>query len=313
MLLLSGMVVMLMGMAFVPASEPDTLEDEDSFGPDEPDEPGTGHPVDPVFPPQPEPQPEPRPEPLPSVQDGTGDADWLYGSIGEDVLSGHGGDDDIRGAQGDDRIGGGAGSDTLLGDDDYGPGGRDTIDGGDDDDFIGGQNNDDALFGAGGNDTMFGGDGNDHVHGGAGDDWVGGNAGNDTLVGGAGRDDLDGGLGDDLLLAADDDEPDFLHGGDGDDTLVAGNGDYAEGGAGHDLYRLGLNHPDVPTLGQFDPAEDRIEVVLPAGYGHPGDLTLEPDDDGSVLLRLDGTAIARVLQTDVASLQDLSLTTVRAA
>ncbi len=140
-------------------------------------------------------------------QDGTPQADVIYGSDGDDIQQGNGGNDFLYGLDGADRLFGGGGNDTLFGLD-----GDDTLDGG---------NGDDVLDGWLGNDTLNGGAGNDLLSGVHGDDMLDGGQGNDTLQGDLGNDELYGGAGDDLLI-----------GGVGNDLLA--------GGEGHDTYVYGL-------------------------------------------------------------------------
>lgn len=131
-------------------------------------------------------------------------ADILTGWLLDDDLDGNGGNDRIAGYFGADMIDGGDGNDNLLG-------------GGD-------------------NDFVYGDEGNDLVRGGFGRDNLEGGSGNDRLYGEWGNDDIDGNTGSDLLS-----------GGDGNDTLNAdayldaGNErDALNGGAGHDLLRIGM-------------------------------------------------------------------------
>ncbi len=85
-----------------------------------------------------------------------GEADLLYGGLGNDFIDGEGGDDALFGEAGDDFLLGGYGNDLLLGGD--------------------------------GADRMIGGRGNDDIQGGAGNDRLEGFEGADRLTGGAGAD-----------------------------------------------------------------------------------------------------------------------------
>ncbi|MFD2844240.1 hypothetical protein [Paracoccus cavernae] len=75
------------------------------------------------------------------------------------------------------------------------------------------------------------------------------------MIAGPGEDDLSGDDGDDLLIGSSDPARAWLHGGAGEDTLHARDGDFAEGGAGDDLFVL-LAEPGttVPVIGDFTPA-----------------------------------------------------------
>lgn len=63
----------------------------------------------------------------------------------------------------------------------------------------------------------------------------------------------------------------------------------------------------MPILGDFDPSHDRIEVVLPAGYPAGAIVSFDPDADGSAVLRVDGVAVARVLQAAEVNPADVTL------
>ena len=235
--------------------------------------------------------------------------DGLTGAAGDDRLSGRGGDDDLQGGQGDDTLSGGDGSDWIHGDGDFGPGGNDLLLGGAGDDLLAGQGGDDTARGGGGDDTIFGGEGDDLLLGGAGNDWISGNAGNDTLVAGPGEDDLDGGEGNDLLLGWNEPGRAWLHGGAGQDTLNPRSGDFAEGGAGRDLFLLDEPGVGMVEIGDYDPVEDRIELRWPGNEGDPPpEVRLEPDGNGATIIRLDGEAVGRVLGAEGLTLSDIILT-----
>ncbi|MCA0872878.1 hypothetical protein LCL97_18765 [Seohaeicola saemankumensis] len=187
---------------------------------------------------------------LPDGTIGTGHADLMAGTHGDDILSSRGGDDYVTGNRGHDDIDSGSGNDTVLG-----GAGRDTIRAGSGNDWVYGGAARDTIHGNGGQDFIYAETGNDHAHGGAGNDFIYGQDGNDHLYGGSGQD--------------------LLSGGDGNDRLF--------GGAGGDTYRYGY---DVDALGTnapaghdviFDRGEtpsyldyDRIELF---GYYGPSDGT----------------------------------------
>ncbi len=141
---------------------------------------------------------------------GTGKADELHGTPGNDCILGKGGDDTIWGGGGNDYIAGGNGDDVIYG-----------------------ELGDDQLFGEGGADTIYGGDGNDTLHGNGGSDELHGDDGNDVIDGGANADTIWGGNGDDVIYG--DGGGDTLYGEAGDDALIGGAGtNTADGGPGND-------------------------------------------------------------------------------
>ena len=102
------------------------------------------------------------------VQQGTEQADTLYGYRDADTLDGGAGDDTLYGRAGNDELHGGLGSDRLYGEDG--------------EDRLYGDNGADSLYGGKGNDRLEGGNGNDTLSGGQGDDALLGGAGNDTYI-----------------------------------------------------------------------------------------------------------------------------------
>jgi Ca2+-binding RTX toxin-like protein len=152
--------------------------------------------------------------------------DYLFGGVGNDVISAGGGNDYVEGGEGNDSIDAGAGADTV-----YGGNGNDTLLGDEGNDHLYGEGDDDNIFGGNGLDTIYGGNGldtldggaaNDSIFGGNGEDLILGGAANDTLFGEAGADSLNGQDGLDRLLGGDDD--DFINGGLGNDTLTGNSG-----------------------------------------------------------------------------------------
>ena len=87
---------------------------------------------------------------------------------------------------------------------------------------INGTNVNDSILGTALADTIYGLDGNDVIDGGVGNDIIYGGLGDDILTGNYGTD--------------------KMYGGDGNDTFLAewdeGSGDYYEGGAGIDTYKI---------------------------------------------------------------------------
>ncbi|HWB74849.1 MAG TPA: hypothetical protein VG755_07830 [Nannocystaceae bacterium] len=177
---------------------------------------------------------------------GTAGNDRIRARAGNDVVVGLGGDDLVEGGNGDDQLIGGegndilrgeAGADTLLGEDGAdtleGAGGADHLDGGAGDDALDGGADPDVLFGRDGNDVLVGGGADDIVTGGEGDDTLEGGAGNDTIAGEAGNDVIEGQGGNDVI----DGGPgnDSIDGGGATDTISGGAGnDAIDGGPGSD-------------------------------------------------------------------------------
>ncbi|MDT1062796.1 calcium-binding protein [Paracoccus sp. CPCC 101403] len=230
------------------------------------------------------PSPMPAPETPPDGDEGdepgsevigSEGSDWLSGGDGDDLLDGLGGNDDLHGGQGDDTLRGGEGTDWLYGDSDYGSGGNDLLTGGGGADSLAGQGGDDTLDGGAGDDTLFGGDG------------------------------------DDLLEGNDDPARAWLHGGDGQDTLHPMAGDFAEGGAGRDLFLLDEPGSGMPEIGDYRAGEDIIELRWHGDAHEPEPLlTLDRDRDGATVIRLDGEAIGRVLGAGGVQLRDILMTRV---
>ncbi len=187
---------------------------------------------------------------------GTGGVDALTGSFNNDVLTGGDGQDALFGDDGNDLLSGGGGNDELHGDF-----GDDDLHGGDGIDFLDGGEGHDTLDGGAGRDALFGGEGNDALYGGSEDDVLHGGAGADTLNGGSGNDTLNGTF---SHGSGDQDAGDLLLGGSGDDQIILGNNDVAQGGSGADTFVSGDHITDdasAGTVSDFNPSEDRIEVI----------------------------------------------------
>jgi Ca2+-binding RTX toxin-like protein len=121
---------------------------------------------------------------------GTGTADCVVGSEGNDVLFGEAGNDIMYG---DEVLGSGSGQDYMHGND-----GADNMRGGGGHDIMFGDNSTDEMYGDSGNDFMYGNANDDTMHGNTGDDYMEGNnddnsASGDTMHGDAGQDDMMGG------------------------------------------------------------------------------------------------------------------------
>lgn len=258
---------------------------------------------------------------------GSESRDLLEGAQGDDQANGYGGDDTLMGGEGDDVLWGGAGADVVLG-----GAGDDVLGGNDGDDLIRGGDGADILSGFFGNDTLEGDDGADHLIGGAGDDLLLGGAGDDTLEGNDGADTLVGGLGFDQLfggkgadfldgretgIASEDGRlhdvsmRDFLNGGAGADTLLGGAEDWLHGGADEDLFAIsGWSGGGGPTvIEDYDPAEDRIAVVLDADEDSSPEVTVEPSDgtEGAAWVVVNGMRIAEVLNGAGLTAEDIAV------
>lgn len=214
---------------------------------------------------------------------GSDQRDMLEGGALNDTISGADGDDTVYGDTGADIIGGGAGNDW--------------IDAGTMADSVNGGDHSDTLIGGSGHDTLagdapqhgIGGDqpGNDLLYGDAGNDWLGGNGGTDTLIGGDGDDkifDFD-------LAYYDGPNESLVDGGAGNDTIQVDAGSTITGGDGEDeimIYQT-QDSSSVTEITDFDPAEDRLQIVL--------ELETETTNQFSVLDTEDGTG-AQILLGD---------------
>ena len=160
------------------------------------------------------------------------------GSGSADTVSGTDGDNEMEGLSGNDNFAGGAGSDWLKmgngSDRAAGESGADDIEGdvGNDNASSGPGN----LLGGSGSDTISGGEGNDAIFGESGDDKLAGNSGNDAIRGGDGNDVLNGNK-----------HTDSLFGDTGNDTLHGGPeaGNFLDGGTGTDFCSFGPGSGDT--------------------------------------------------------------------
>lgn len=247
-------------------------------------------------------------QPAPGIIiNGTDQADQAMGGDGDDAIHGGAGDDDLRGGQGHDTIHAGDGDDWVQGDASYGPGGNDEIHGGAGNDLLAGQGGDDLIWGDEGNDTLFGGEGNDTLFGGAGNDWLSGNDGDDVLVSGGGADDLDGGRGNDLLIGDDDPETVWMRGGEGDDTLMPGAGDFAEGQEGADTFALKHVEGSLPTIADYNAAEDQLLLHLPESLADDARIALHQDQDNTWLVTVNDTPVGRMQHLGGLRVEDIAI------
>ena len=182
---------------------------------------------------------------------------------GNDTLTA--GDDPIEGGAGDDALSGGSGADTLLGDridtPPQGPEpGQDTLTGNEGNDILAGGGNSDLLFGGAGDDRL--------IHLG----YATGHSGSDLF-----EDRLDRAV-------------DLIYGGDGNDLIEIDSADFAYGGAGSDLFRLYHAPGSAATIGDFDPAEDHLVVLMPPGPALQSVQVIAVE--GGSLITVDGSPVA---------------------
>ncbi len=202
---------------------------------------------------------------------GSGFADNLGGSVGNNLLTGGAGNDTLDGGPGDDVLDGGAGTDMasyagavlsvtvnlgLAGPQNTGGYGLDTLisienlNGSEHDDILTGNAGNNFIFAGGGNDLLDGGLGNDTLNGGAGIDTASYASASGAIVANLATGLATGAAGADTLLAIEnltgsafndtltgDGNANVLDGGAGNDTLDGGAGaDTLIGGAGNDTF-----------------------------------------------------------------------------
>jgi hypothetical protein len=220
-----------------------------------------------------------------------GGDDAITGSVNDDHLTGTGSTDALFGNEGDDTLAAGQGNDELHGDT-----GDDALQGGSGIDFLSGGDGQDTLDGGGDRDLLFGGAGDDVLHGGGASDFLQGGTGADTLNGGSGNDLLDGTYGDGTT---DHDSGDVLLGGSGDDQIILGQGDTAIGGTGADTFTGGSYVQSAEVAGHvndFNPAEDRIEVIFDPAVDPDPTIEVQDFADGSgANIMLNGEIILSVV------------------
>ncbi|WP_274426883.1 peroxidase family protein [Chelativorans sp. YIM 93263] len=195
---------------------------------------------------------------------GTGNADALVGTEGNNTFMALGGRDVVFGKEGNDDLLGGSGADML-----YGDGGNDRILGENGDDFINAGAGGDTVFGGNGDDLIVAerDDGDDTYYG---DDMVGG-SGTDTLDMSAINANITADLGTGFMgrgsASSAQTGNDTIWGienivaGSGDDTITAGSPvNVIDGGEGDDTFRfLSAADADGDTVMGFQPG-DRIDL-----------------------------------------------------
>jgi Ca2+-binding RTX toxin-like protein/acetolactate synthase small subunit len=267
------------------------------------------------------------------LNDGNGDADYLFGDSGSltfaadgsvtratngsvtgdgnDVIAGDVGNDVLLGGAGNDQITGNLGDDIILGD-------QGTID------FANGKVTQVTTTepGVGGNDILEGNAGNDIILGGFGNDTISGNAGDDILLGDNGIVDylIDGNAATlDLVTTTDSalGGSDTITGGDGQDVIIGGAGsDTLSGNTGDDIL-LGDNGKATFAAGiltqveTLDPGVGGNDTIAgndgnDIAIGGFGDDTISGDagrdvllGDNGVIVRADGSPQANdIYSTD---------------
>ncbi|MFO1164199.1 MAG: hypothetical protein U1E55_03345 [Paracoccus sp. (in: a-proteobacteria)] len=70
----------------------------------------------------------------------------------------------------------------------------------------------------------------------------------------------------------------------------------------------------IPTIADFTAAEDQIELRYEDdGSGEVPALSLDRDDEGATVIRMDGVAVGRLLNGEGLDVHDIILTAVRPA
>lgn len=131
----------------------------------------------------------------------------------------------------------------------------------------------DILTGGSAADTIWGMDGDDLLEALGADDLVYGGHGDDSIAGGSHEDSLYGGSGDDFLYADGDSAADLVDAGEGADQIFGGFADRLAGGAGADVFVVS----DGSHISDFDPSEDRIEIIIAPGTPPEGSIAVEED------------------------------------
>jgi Ca2+-binding RTX toxin-like protein len=210
---------------------------------------------------------------------GTASNDDIDAFGGNDTVNGLGGDDTIDTGAGDDIVSGGDGNDIV-----YGGAGKDTLNGDAGDDVLAGGLADDTINGGLGNDRLYGGSGKDTIKGDGGDDKIFGGLGNDTIDGGAGNDIIDAVAYSPLVLPVISGSPvggeiDILKGGAGKDLFGLG----MAGGAGVTgaKYYLGNGNSDYALIQDFTLGTDGDKIQLYSETLNPSDYKLESAPAGA--------------------------------
>ncbi|MCI2399807.1 calcium-binding protein [Aliiroseovarius subalbicans] len=186
---------------------------------------------------------------------GTGSADVLHLTGGDDTVDAGDGSDKVYGYDGNDDITAGAGEDYVDGGE-----GNDVIDAGSGKDQVKGGAGNDTIFGMASNDLLFGQDGNDMINGGANNDRIYGGNGGDTLIGEHGNDKIWGDAGSDTLIGGA--GKDVMDGGSGNDILIGGKGDdKMTGGSGADVFVFEDDRTRADTIMDFQDGTDLLDVV----------------------------------------------------
>ncbi len=232
--------------------------------------------------------------------------DEASGQDGDDLLSSYYSNDDLEGGTGDDKIAGGAEDDVI-----HGHEGDDELSGGSGDDKVYGGDGDDQIIGGFETDQLFGGDGNDVIFADYGDDFIVDGLGLDVVRGGEGNDNIisaevfredlesddpwDVSLQNVILYDEDADEGDLINADEGDDFILAGKNDIILAGEGEDIVSTGTwVNGEVPVFADFNPAEDKIYVAIPAENGTDFATTVV-DDGADAIISVGEMEVMRVL------------------
>ncbi len=194
------------------------------------------------------------------------------------------------------------------------------------------------VYGEAGEDNLSGSEASDYVDGGRDADIVEGHGGDDYIIGGAGADVASGGSGNDIIFGASgdlvetgsgaigweayaDEAKDTLYGGGGADVLYADQWDRAYGGEGEDIVMVASRSTSqsIAFFADFDPADDKVEVLVPVDDAFarildlgPGTystdfLTWEAAEEGSSIyvLKFGDTALLEVSSPTMPSLENV--------
>lgn len=183
--------------------------------------------------------------------------------------------------------------------------------GDDTDNTLLGTEGDDQILALAGNDRLSGAAGNDALDGGAGRDSLYGGLGDDSLFGGTGPGVLDGGEGRDLLQVL----QGFgqLDGGAGDDRLISVGPNQLIGNDGNDIFQFDVLENDdqpYPTLMDFTPGQDKVEIHYTPVPGSEPEVFLNPDpsaEGANSYLEFNGRIIAYVIGEFGLGAQDIIL------
>lgn len=209
-----------------------------------------------------------------------------------DLTEGGNGGGDPQGGMGDGTIVDWDGNDRGQGGGAFDPSGGDGIPDGAENDSLAGQGGG-ILWGDEGSDTLDGSEGGDTLSGDRGSD------GDDAPV----SDDLDGGSGINDGTGDGDPGAAWMDGGEGADALAPDLGD----SEGQDAADPLVAEPPgaLPVIADFNAAEDQVVLHLPESIAGTAQIDLAEDEDGSVLITVNGDAVGRMLQSGGLAARDI--------